>query len=422
MSANSNGTAGPRKPKREKPDKPYDGFPMFAHPSGQWAKKIKGELKYFGVWADPEKALAKLNREWPYLSQGQTPPDPDKFGDVTLKIVCNKFLDAKQAKLEADDLSPRTFRDYFNTCESLVNHFGKNAKVDGLGPQEFAGYRAKLVKRFKSVVSLRNEINRVCIVFNFAHAHQLIEKPVSYGQSFDRPSAKALRKRKNALGAKLFERDEIITLLDSADVQLRAMILLGINCGFGNTDVSTLPIAAVDLKNGWVDFPRPKTEIPRRIPLWAETTEALQAALAVRHKHPEPEAIECVFVTRTGRRWVRIQPKQKQKGEKDKERHEVVTIDSVTTQFKKLLRQHSINGRFGLGFYTLRHTFETIGGESKDQVAVDAIMGHVDPSMAGVYRQKISDDRLRAVVGVVRDWLFPAEGESSPEQEKGGAE
>jgi len=54
----------------------------------------------------------------------------------------------------------------------------------------------------------------------------------------------------------------------------------------------------------------------------------------------------------------------------------------------------------------LRHTFETIGGEAKDQIAVNSIMGHVDSTMAGVYRERISDERLRAVVEHVRAWLF----------------
>ena len=31
--------------------------------------------------------------------------------------------------------------------------------------------------------------------------------------------------------------------------------------------------------------------------------------------------------------------------------------------------------RPGLGFYAIRHTFETVGGASKDQVSVNAIMG-----------------------------------------------
>ena len=35
------------------------------------------------------------------------------------------------------------------------------------------------------------------------------------------------------------------------------------------------------------------------------------------------------------------------------------------------------------------------------------VMGHTDTSMAGVYRERISDDRLRAVAGHVRAWLFP---------------
>ena len=67
---------------------------------------------------------------------------------------------------------------------------------------------------------------------------------------------------------------------------LNDKILLGVNCGFGNTDVASLPIDAVDLDGGWIDFPRPKTEIPRRVPLWPETIEAIREALKQR---PQPK-------------------------------------------------------------------------------------------------------------------------------------
>ena len=43
-----------------------------------------------------------------------------------------------------------------------------------------------------------------------------------------------------------------------------------------------------------------------------------------------------------------------------------------------------------------------------DQVAVDHIMGHARDDMASAYRERISDDRLRAVAGVVHAWLFGA--------------
>src|SRR5262249_6507760 len=51
--------------------------------------------------------------------------------------------------------------------------------------------------------------------------------------------------------------------------------------------------------------------------------------------------------------------------------------------------------REGVGFHTLRHVFEAIAGATKDQVAVDFIMGRTDQSMANAYREKIDDTRLR---------------------------
>ena len=46
----------------------------------------------------------------------------------------------------------------------------------------------------------------------------------------------------------------------------------------------------------------------------------------------------------------------------------------------------------------------------QDQVAVDSIMGHVDPSMGAVYRETIGDARLKAVTDAVHAWLFSAVG------------
>ena len=79
---------------------------------------------------------------------------------------------------------------------------------------------------------------------------------------------------------------------------------------------------------------------------------------------------------------------------------------TVPKGFGKLLTRLGLK-RPGLNFHAIRHTFETIGGESKDQVAVNSIMGHVDSSMAGAYRERISDERLQAVTDTVREWLWP---------------
>ena len=86
--------------------------------------------------------------------------------------------------------------------------------------------------------------------------------------------------------------------------------------------------------------------------------------------------------------------------------------DQVSTRFANLLKALGINGRKRLVFYILRHVFETVGGETCDQVAVNAIMGRVDSTMAGVYRERISDGRLVAVTNIIHRWLFQHESDS----------
>ena len=71
------------------------------------------------------------------------------------------------------------------------------------------------------------------------------------------------------------------------------------NCGFGPTDVGTLPQKAVDLETGWVKIPRPKTGLDRRIPLGLITVSAIQKALEVRPKAKRGFG-HLLFVTKEG--------------------------------------------------------------------------------------------------------------------------
>jgi integrase len=169
------------------------------------------------------------------------------------------------------------------------------------------------------------------------------------------------------------------------------MVLLGINCGFGMADCGRLPLSAIDLERGWIDFPRPKTGIARRCALWPETVQAIREALARRRAPKDVADSGLAFLTAQGRPW-----------------HKEDASSPACYKVGQLLRALGINGRKGLGFYTLRHVFRTIADESKDQPAVDHIMGHARDDMASVYRERISDERLRAVADHVWRWLFPS--------------
>jgi integrase len=175
------------------------------------------------------------------------------------------------------------------------------------------------------------------------------------------------------------------------------MILLGVNAGFGNSDCGNLPLSAVDLERGWIDFPRPKTGLPRRRPLWPETTAALRESLAKRPRPKDAVDAGLFFVTRCGDGWAKDTAEN--------------PLSDLTA---KLLRRLGINGRKRLGFYTLRHTFRTIADEAKDQPAADFIMGHEVAHMSAVYREVIDDDRLKAVSDHVRRWLFPPDEAAKP--------
>ncbi len=391
----------------------HPDFPLFplgdpAKPARlRWAKKVRGKLEYFGkVEGDPkgQAALVEWLRVKDALIAGRTRPLKDDQR-ITLRDLCNKFLTTKRTDVDSGKLSPRTFVEYSRMTELLVDTFGRDVAVADLRPDDFEKLHAKLSRKH-GLATLGREITMVRSVFKYGVESDLIDRAVKFGPRFKSPSKSDKRKhkarQKHTNGARVFTPDDIRAMLASAGPQLRAMILLGINAGMGNTDCARLPVSAI--KSGWLDFPRPKTGIERRIPLWKETIEALEVVLAKRGKPRHPENAGLVFLTRLGQPWVRYGLSES-KADSGRVKVTGLADDAIAKSIGKLLTTLGLK-RPGLSFYTLRHTFETIAGGSRDQVAVDAVMGHVDASMAAEYREHIEDDRLRAVVNHVRGWLF----------------
>ena len=427
--------------KTEQVEKPYKGFPLTPHRrTNRWCKKRKhretgrDRFYYFGPLDDWQAALAKYERDWPFIVQGIDPPGEDDSlspqavelsgtGSLDIGMACYKFLESKKSRLKSGRITDRSYKDYHETCRRISAALGKRKLVAGLKPDDFRQFRES-IEEVRGPVSTGNEIQRVRMVFKFCLDNGLIDSPTKFGQEFNKPSKKELRlyrqRQQVEHGKRMFEAAELRHILDAldgnieveilkngnptgesenipADPIMKAMVLAGANCAFGQSDLSNLPKTALNFETGWVDYPRLKTGVERRCKLWAETIEALKIAIPLRPKAKNTDDENMVFLTTNGDRWVRMSDNE--------DPSKRFAIDAVSRQFGKLLKKLGVNGN--RNFYCLRRGFETVGGESLDQVAVNSLMGHVDDSIAAIYRQGVSDERLITVTDRVHNWLWP---------------
>lgn len=374
-----------------KASKPREDFPLFPHRNGQWAKKVRGRLHYFGgVAGDPsgQAALAQWLEAKDDLLAGRTPRP--KSDSLTVADLCNHFLTHKRTLAGSGELAERTFQRYFANCKLLVDTFGKRRLVEDLTASDFQQLREKMTDRW-GPVSVANEIQMTRSVFRYGYDAGLLKNPVRFGPGFKKPSAKTIRQTRTANGPRMFTREQIHAALEHAGPNMRAMLLLAINGGLGNTDLALLPTSAIDMEGGWLNYARAKTAIDRRIPLWPETVAAIRAALTERRSPKNSDDAGLLFIGRRGQSYV-----GNHKGYR------------VTQEWQRLADKAGIEGRT---FYDARRTFQTVAEGSHDLTAVQAIMGHAPASgdMSAVYRQRVDDGRLRAVVDYVRAWVFGGE-------------
>lgn len=214
-----------------------------------------------------KEALEEYKAQADDLHAGRTPRV--KADGLTVADLCNRFLTAKLRQREAGEISARMFGEYKATTDRLVATFGKTRLVDDLAADDFEALRDTMAKQW-GPVRLGNEIQKVRSVFKYAPEAGLIERPVRYGPQFKKPSARVLRRHRAQNGERMLEAEELRRLLAALagnevetgrtdddtgeretttlppDPALRAMVLLGVNCGLGNHDCALLPLERVE--------------------------------------------------------------------------------------------------------------------------------------------------------------------------------
>lgn len=299
---------------------------------------------------------------------------------MTLRDLANAYESQVRNNVKRGRIKVRHQQDVHRTLVFLLKRFGPERPVDAVHVSDWTAWANDMRDRWNDT-TMSNHVKRIRTAFNWAYQSALIDKPMRFGPEF---KTRVARKPKDTYNAA-----EIRTLIDHGSVALRAMVLLGINGGYGNTDCSALTIPEV--QGDVIETPRKKTQIARCVPLWGRTASTVAEAIEVRPRPASRSYAAHVFLTKRGQPWV------------DRERGR----DAVSQQFGKLATACGVRS---LGFYALRRTFRTVADGAGDQRAADVVMGHVTPGMSGVYVQSVERARLDAVVGHVEDWLFGTSG------------
>jgi len=369
-----------------------DKFPLTLHKTGQYCKKIRGKIYYFGT--DKRRALERYLEQAASLHAGRS-PEPDRAGDeLSIKTLCNLYLDHQESRVAIGEVTPRHVSDQVSLLKAFVKSVGPRRLVSQITTFDLQKYRKNLIQSGRAANTINNRMAAVKAMYNWAVDNEVIDHA---------PRLRALKKiTPQKVERPTFTPDQIRFLLEYATVQMRAMIWLGLNCGFGCTDCAELKWTNLDLEAGRVIFPRGKTGIARNLPLWPETVEALRIL---------PKRGELVFCTRSGNAWVRTISSKQEDGT-----IKYTKDDAVTKEFSKLMRKAEIKAPKGVGFYTLRRTAATLAAQSQDPFAVQRLLGHADLKMATVYVQDISKQTDKAVKNV-RNLII--QGDFSPSESAG---
>ena len=267
-------------------------------------------------------------------------------------------------------IQPLTIRSYRTSVSDFIRLFGK-VPVDDLEPTHFRKWKSSMLDRLAHG-TVRTRAVHIRGAFRWAHDEGLADMP-RMGSDF-------MRLRMSPPHRGVFSKDEMAALIGGSDGWMRVCVLLGINLGLGNTDCARLRPEHV--QGEFLDMLRPKTKNPRRGWLWPETRDALRSAALP-------------FRLKTGGSVCSI------------------NHDGVNREFRNLARRVGVY-QPGRSFYSLRRTYRTIVDRHLDRPAIDLTMGHSTPGMGARYVASISDDRLRAVGLLARQWVPLFSGPSEP--------
>lgn len=119
-----------------------DKFPLTPHPTGQYCKKIKGKIYYFGT--NKKQALQRYLDQATYLHGYESSMAQRSNGSMTLKELCDRYLRYQHAKVLTGELTPKHHSDQIGSLSKFMSFLGKGRRIKGISTLDLQNYKRRL--------------------------------------------------------------------------------------------------------------------------------------------------------------------------------------------------------------------------------------------------------------------------------------
>ncbi|MBN2590049.1 MAG: hypothetical protein JXA96_09310 [Sedimentisphaerales bacterium] len=150
-----------------------DKFSLTLHPSGQYCKKIRGHIYYFG--SDRKQALESFLDQAIFVNGYNIAMQKSVNGNMTLKEICGMYLEYQHTKLYAKNLTARHHNDQIGSLHKLIDFLSENCKIKSISTMGLQNYKRSLHKRYKSVCRLNLHLSIMEAMFHWAKKNDILK-------------------------------------------------------------------------------------------------------------------------------------------------------------------------------------------------------------------------------------------------------
>ena len=150
-----------------------DKYPLTLHKTGQYCKKIKGKLYYFGT--DKRQALERYLEQAFFLHSGEQSKVKASGDRLSVKMLCNLYLDHQDSRASIGEIQHQHVSDQVFRLKQFVQFVGPHRSVSDVSTIDLQNYRKKLIQASKSPNTVNNHIAVVKAMYNWAIDNEMID-------------------------------------------------------------------------------------------------------------------------------------------------------------------------------------------------------------------------------------------------------